>query len=62
MTESNGSPLIIWLSVVEMSQFLKLRIRMLYLFGGCNENPILKAYSADIILLTKWYLKDSYSQ
>lgn len=34
-----------------MSQFLKLRIRMLYLFGVCNENLLLEAYSVDVILL-----------
>lgn len=34
------------LPAVEMSQFLKLRIRRLYLFGGCNENPLFKAYSS----------------
>lgn len=30
--------------MVEMSQILKLRVRILHLFGGYNENALLEAY------------------
>lgn len=44
-----------------MFQFLKLRIRMLYLSGVPNENPLLEAYSVDAILLNVFLMITTYN-
>lgn len=49
------------MSVLKMSQFLKLRIRMLYLSGVPNENPLLEAYSVDAILLNVFLMITTYN-